>query len=228
MFTVDNDEHLFLCGDYVVTHNTLVAAMPAYLNALEGKGVHVVTVNDYLAERDAKEIGKIHEFMGLSVGCVLKDTSSVKKKEEYAKDITYITNTELGFDYLRDNMAQRPEDRMQRGYHYCIIDEVDSVLIDEARTPLIISGMSGKSNKMYVACNELVQILERGEAGDELSKAAILSGERPIETGDYVVDEEHHIVNLTLQGIQKCEEYFGIDNLSDRQNTELMHNIIAH
>lgn len=225
-FTVDNEEHLFLCGNYVVTHNTLVAAMPSYLNALEGKGVHVVTVNDYLAKRDADEIGKIHEFMGLNVGCILKETSLEEKKKEYAKDITYITNTELGFDYLRDNMAQRMEDKMQRGFHYCIIDEVDSVLIDEARTPLIISGMSGKSTKLYTACNELVKMLEKGEK-KELSKVDLMAGERAEETGDYVVDEEHRIVTLTLQGIEKCEKYFGIDNISDRKYTELYHNILA-
>lgn len=209
-FTVDNDEHLFLCGNYVVTHNTLVAALPAYLNALEEKGVHVVTVNDYLAKRDAEDIGRIHRFMGLSVGCILKSTSQEEKKKEYAKDITYITNTELGFDYLRDNMAQRLEDKVQRGFHYCIIDEVDSVLIDEARTPLIISGVSGKSTKLYTACNELVKTLEKGEL-QELSKVDLLSGERPEETGDYTVDEEHHTVTLTLQGIEKCEKFFGIN-----------------
>ena len=225
-FTVDNDEHLFLCGNYVVTHNTLVAALPAYLNALEEKGVHVVTVNDYLAKRDAEDIGRIHKFMGLSVGCILKSTSQEEKKKEYAKDITYITNTELGFDYLRDNMAQRLEDKVQRGFHYCIIDEVDSVLIDEARTPLIISGVSGKSTKLYTACNELVKTLEKGEL-QELSKVDLLSGERPEETGDYTVDEEHHTVTLTLQGIEKCEKFFGIDNLADKSHTELMHNIIA-
>lgn len=225
-FTVANDEHLFLCGNYVVTHNTLVAALPAYLNALEEKGVHVVTVNDYLAKRDAEDIGRIHRFMGLSVGCILKSTSQEEKKKEYAKDITYITNTELGFDYLRDNMAQRLEDKVQRGFHYCIIDEVDSVLIDEARTPLIISGVSGKSTKLYTACNELVKTLEKGEL-QELSKVDLLSGERPEETGDYTVDEEHHTVTLTLQGIEKCEKFFGIDNLADKSHTELMHNIIA-
>lgn len=205
---------------------TLVAAMPAYLNALEGKGVQVVTVNDYLAERDAKDIGRIHEFMGLSVGCVLKTTSQEKKKIEYAKDITYVTNTELGFDYLRDNMVTRAEDKVQRGYNFCIIDEVDSVLIDEAKTPLVISGNSGKSTKLYIACNELVQILVRGTAS-ELSKAELISGERVNETGDYIVNEEQHSVNLTLQGIEKCEDYFGIETLSDRSNTELLHNIIA-
>ncbi|MFR7476294.1 hypothetical protein [Frisingicoccus sp.] len=226
-FRVDDDEHLFLCGDYVVTHNTLVAAMPAYLNALEGKGVHVVTVNDYLAERDASDIGRIHNFMGLSVGCILKTTSPEQKKKEYAKDITYITNTELGFDYLRDNMAQRAEDRMQRGHHYCIIDEVDSILIDEARTPLIISGPGGKPTKLYIACNELVKKLDKGESIKELSKVDILSGERAEETGDYIVDEEHHNVTLTVQGIKKCEEYFGIANISDGTHTELLHNIIA-
>lgn len=205
---------------------TLIAAMPAYLNALEEKGVHVVTVNDYLAKRDAEDIGRIHRFMGLSVGCILKSTSQEEKKKEYAKDITYITNTELGFDYLRDNMAQRLEDKVQRGFHYCIIDEVDSVLIDEARTPLIISGVSGKSTKLYTACNELVKTLEKGEL-QELSKVDLLSGERPEETGDYTVDEEHHTVTLTLQGIEKCEKFFGIDNLADKSHTELMHNIIA-
>lgn len=225
-FTVDNEEHLFLCGNYVVTHNTLVAALPAYLNALEGKGVHVVTVNDYLAERDAEDIGRIHRFMGLTVGCILKTTSPEEKKKEYAKDITYITNTELGFDYLRDNMAQRMEDKMQRGFHFCIIDEVDSVLIDEARTPLIVSGNSGKSTKLYIACNELAKQLEKGEV-TELSKVDLMAGERPEETGDYTVDEEHRIVTLTLQGIKKCEQYFGIDNLADREYTELYHNILA-
>lgn len=206
---------------------TLVAAMPAYLNALEGKGVHIVTVNDYLANRDAKDIGRIHEFMGLTVGCVLKTTSPEEKKKEYAKDITYITNTELGFDYLRDNMAQNANERMQRGYHYCIIDEVDSVLIDEARTPLIVSGISGKSTKLYIACNELAKQLEKGESSAELPKTSVFVGEKAAETGDYIVDEEHHSVTLTLQGIKKCEEYFGIDNLSDRKCTELLHNILA-
>ena len=205
---------------------TLTASMPAYLNALEGKGVHVVTVNDYLAEREAEDIGRIHRFMGLTVGCILKTTSPEEKKKEYAKDITYITNTELGFDYLRDNMAQRLEDKMQRGFNYCIIDEVDSVLIDEARTPLIISGNSGKSTKLYTACNELVKMMEKGEK-QELTKVDLMSGERAEETGDYTVDEEHRIVTLTLQGIEKCEKYFGIDNLSDRQYTELYHNILA-
>lgn len=205
---------------------TLTASMPSYLNALEEKGVHVVTVNDYLAKRDAEDIGRIHRFMGLSVGCILKSTSQEEKKKEYAKDITYITNTELGFDYLRDNMAQKLEDKVQRGFHYCIIDEVDSVLIDEARTPLIISGVSGKSTKLYTACNELVKTLEKGEL-QELSKVDLLSGERPEETGDYTVDEEHHTVTLTLRGIEKCEKFFGIDNLADKSHTELMHNIIA-
>ena len=225
-FTVDNPEHLFLCGDYIVTHNTLVAAMPSYLNALEGKGVHVVTVNDYLAERDAKDIGRIHEFLGLSVGCVLRTTSPVDKKKEYAKDITYVTNTELGFDYLRDNMAKTAEERVQRGYHYCIIDEVDSILIDEARTPLIIAGEEGKSTKLYVACNELAKMLKKG-AASEVSKVDIIAGERAQESGDYIVDEEHNTVTLTLQGIQACEKYFGIENLSDRNHTEMYHNIIA-
>lgn len=225
-FTVDNPDHLFLCGNYVVTHNTLVAALPSYLNALEGKGVHVVTVNDYLAERDAKDIGRIHEFMGLSVGCVLKTTSPEKRREAYAKDITYVTNTELGFDYLKDNMVHSMGEKRQRGFHYCIIDEVDSVLIDEARTPLIISGPSGKPTKLYTACNELAKKMERGEFVKD-SKMDYISGERAEETGDYNVDEEHRTVTLTLRGIKKCEDFFGIDNLSDRKNTELMHNILC-
>lgn len=225
-FTVDNEEHLFLCGNYVVTHNTLVAALPSYLNALEGKGVHVVTVNDYLAERDAKDIGRIHEFMGLSVGCVLKNSSPEMRKEAYNKDITYVTNTELGFDYLRDNMVTKLEDKMQRGFHYCVIDEVDSVLIDEARTPLIISGLSGKPTKLYIACNELVKTLEKGDFIQE-NQMDYITGDRPEETGDYNVDEEHHTVTLTVQGIKKCEEFFGIENLSDKKHTELLHNIIA-
>ena len=225
-FTVDNPDHLFLCGNYVVTHNTLVAALPSYLNALEGKGVHVVTVNDYLAERDAKDIGRIHTFMGLSVGCVLKTTSPEMRKEAYAKDITYVTNTELGFDYLKDNMVHNLSEKRQRGFHYCIIDEVDSILIDEARTPLIISGLSGKPTKLYTACNELAKKLERGEFVKD-SKMDYISGERQEETGDYSVDEEHRTVTLTLRGIQKCEKFFGIENLSDRKNAELMHNILC-
>lgn len=205
---------------------TLVAAMPAYLNALTGEGVHVVTVNDYLAQRDADEIGKIHEFMGLSVGCVTKDTSQEEKKIEYAKDITYVTNTELGFDYLRDNTATLPERRVQRGFHYCIIDEIDSILIDEARTPLIISGDGGKSTKLYTASDELVKMLQEGHA-TEVSKVDLIAGIRPEEAGDYIVDEEHKDVRLTLNGIKKCESYFGINNLADNANAEIMHNIMA-
>lgn len=210
----------------MVTHNTLVAAMPSYLNALEGKGVHVVTVNDYLAKRDAEDIGRIHEFLGLSVGCVLKTTSAVEKKKEYGKDITYVTDTELGFDYLRDNMAKSADERLQRGHHYCIIDEVDSILIDEARTPLIIAGQGGRTTKLYVACNELAKKLEKGEC-EELSKADAIANARSEETGDYVVDEERHNVTLTLRGIRRCEEFFGIENLSDYEHTEMLHNILA-
>ena len=169
---------------------TLVATLPSYLNALEGKGVHVVTVNDYLAKRDAEEMGKIHEFLGLTVGVVLNDMKQDERRAAYICDVSYVTNNELGFDYLRDNMVIYKEQLVQRDLHYCIIDEVDSILIDEARTPLIISGQSGKSTKLYEACDILAQQLERGEASHEMTKMAAIMGEEVVETGDFVVNEK--------------------------------------
>lgn len=194
---------------------TLVATLPSYLNALEGKGVHVVTVNDYLAKRDAEEMGKIHEFLGLTVGVVLNDMKQDERRAAYNCDVTYVTNNELGFDYLRDNMVIYKEQLVQRDLHYCIIDEVDSILIDEARTPLIISGQSGKSTKLYEACDILAQQLERGEASHEMTKMAAIMGEEVIETGDFVVNEKDKIVNLTEQGVHKVEKFFHIENLAD-------------
>ena len=205
---------------------TLVSTLPAYLNALEGKGVHIVTVNDYLAKRDAEWMGKVHEFLGLTVGCVLNDMKSDERRAAYACDITYVTNNEDGFDYLRDNMVIYKEQLVQRDLHYCIIDEVDSVLIDEARTPLIISGQSGKSTKLYEVCDILAQQLERGEASHEMTKMAAIMGEEVIETGDFVVNEKDKIVNLTEQGVKKVEKFFSIDNLADPENLEIQHNII--
>ena len=205
---------------------TLVATLPAYLNALEGKGVHIVTVNDYLAKRDADEMGQIHRFLGLTVGVVLNDMKQDERRAAYNCDITYVTNNELGFDYLRDNMVIYKEQLVQRDLHYCIIDEVDSILIDEARTPLIISGQSGKSTKLYEACDILAQQLERGEASHEMTKMAAIMGEEVIETGDFVVNEKDKIVNLTEQGVHKVENFFHIENLADPENLEIQHNII--
>ena len=205
---------------------TLVATLPSYLNALEGKGVHVVTVNDYLAKRDAEEMGKIHEFLGLTVGVVLNDMKQDERRAANNCDVTYVTNNELGFDYLRDNMVIYKEQLVQRDLHYCIIDEVDSILIDEARTPLIISGQSGKSTKLYEACDILAQQLERGEASHEMTKMAAIMGEEVIETGDFVVNEKDKIVNLTEQGVHKVEKFFHIENLADPENLEIQHNII--
>ena len=205
---------------------TLVSTLPAYLNALEGKGVHIVTVNDYLAKRDAEWMGKVHEFLGLTVGVVLNDMKPEERRAAYGCDITYVTNNELGFDYLRDNMVIYKEQLVQRDLHYCIIDEIDSVLIDEARTPLIISGQSGKSTKLYEVCDILAQQLERGEASHEMTKMAAIMGEEVIETGDFVVNEKDKIVNLTEQGIKKVEKFFNIENLADPENLEIQHNII--
>ncbi len=205
---------------------TLVSTLPAYLNALEGRGVHIVTVNDYLAKRDAEWMGKVHEFLGLKVGVVLNDMKPEERREAYGCDITYITNNELGFDYLRDNMVIYKEQLVQRELHYCIIDEIDSVLIDEARTPLIISGQSGKSTKLYEACDILARQLERGEASHEMTKMAAIMGEEVIETGDFVVNEKDKIVNLTEDGIHKVEKFFSIENLADPENLEIQHNII--
>ncbi|MBQ7425120.1 MAG: preprotein translocase subunit SecA, partial [Lachnospiraceae bacterium] len=205
---------------------TLVSTLPAYLNALEGRGVHIVTVNDYLAKRDAEWMGKVHEFLGLTVGVVLNDMKPEERRAAYACDITYVTNNELGFDYLRDNMVIYKEQLVQRELHYCIIDEVDSVLIDEARTPLIISGQSGKSTKLYEVCDILARQLERGEASHEMTKMAAIMGEEVVETGDFVVNEQDKIVNLTEQGVEKVEKFFSIENLADPENLEIQHNII--
>ena len=204
---------------------TLVATLPAYLNALEGEGVHIVTVNDYLAHRDAEWMGKVHEFLGLTVGCVLNSMKSDERIEAYACDITYVTNNELGFDYLRDNMVIYKEQLVQRSLHYAIIDEVDSVLIDEARTPLIISGQSGKSTKLYEVCDILARQLERGEASGEMTKMAAIMGEEIEETGDFVVNEKDKIVNLTEEGVKKVEKFFHIENLADPENLEIQHNV---
>ena len=205
---------------------TQTCLLPAYLNALEGKGVHVVTVNDYLAKRDAEWMGRVHEFLGLKVGVVLNDMKSEERREAYNCDITYVTNNELGFDYLRDNMVIYKEQLVLRDLHYAIIDEVDSVLIDEARTPLIISGQSGKSTKLYEACDILARQLSRGEDMEELSKMdAIMKVERE-ETGDFIVNEKDKVVNLTAQGVAKVERFFQIENLADPENLEIQHNII--
>ncbi len=205
---------------------TQTCLLPAYLNALEGKGVHVVTVNDYLAKRDAEWMGQVHEFLGLKVGCVLNDMKPEERREAYNCDITYVTNNELGFDYLRDNMVIYKEQLVLRNLHYAIIDEVDSVLIDEARTPLIISGQSGKSTKLYEACDILAKQLTRGEDMVELSKMDAIMGIEQEETGDFIVNEKDKVVNLTAQGVSKVERFFQIENLADPENLEIQHNII--
>ena len=205
---------------------TLVSTLPAYLNALEGKGVHVVTVNDYLAGRDAQWMGQVHEFLGLKVGVVLNGLTPEERREQYQCDITYVTNNELGFDYLRDNMVIYKEQLVLRDLHYAIIDEVDSVLIDEARTPLIISGQSGKSTKLYEACDILARQLERGNDMEDLSKMDAIMGIAQEETGDFIVNEKDKIVNLTEQGVSKVEKFFHIENLADPENLEIQHNII--
>lgn len=205
---------------------TLVSTCPAYLNALEGKGVHIVTVNDYLAKRDAEWMGRIHEFLGLSVGVVLNSMTNEERQAAYNCDITYVTNNELGFDYLRDNMAVYKNQQVLRGLHYCIIDEVDSVLIDEARTPLIISGQSGKSTKLYEVCDVLARQLQRGEESAEFSKLDAILGEEIEETGDFIVNEKEKTVNLTQQGVHKVEQFFHIKNLADPENLEIQHCVI--
>ena len=204
---------------------TLVSTLPAYLNALTGEGVHIVTVNDYLAHRDASWMGKVHEFLGLTVGCVLNSMDNDERRKQYACDITYVTNNELGFDYLRDNMVIYKEQLVQRELAYAIIDEVDSVLIDEARTPLIISGQSGKSTKLYEICDILARQLERGEASGEVTKMTALMGEEITETGDFIVNEKDKIVNLTEQGVKKVERFFHITNFADPENLEIQHNV---
>ncbi len=204
---------------------TLVSTLPAYLNALEGKGVHVVTVNDYLANRDAQWMGKVHEFLGLTVGVVLNSSTKEERRTAYGCDITYITNNELGFDYLRDNMVIYKNQLVQRDLHYAIIDEIDSILIDEARTPLIISGQSGKSTKLYELCDYVAHTLKRGEASKEFSKMDAIMGEEIEETGDFIVNEKDKIVHLTADGIRKVEQYFKIENLADPENLEIQHNM---
>lgn len=205
---------------------TLVAVLPSYLNALEGNGVHVVTVNDYLAERDAEWMGEIHRFLGLTVGVVLDGMTTPQRKEAYACDITYVTNNELGFDYLRDNMAVKQENLVLRGLNYCIIDEVDSILIDEARTPLIISGPGNTSTDLYERCDTLVKMMKRGEDLKELTKADIIAGKQQEETGDYVVNEKDKYVNLTEEGVKKAEKFFGMKNISDPENVETLHCLV--
>ena len=205
---------------------TLVSTLPAYLNALEGKGVCIVTVNDYLAKRDAEWMGQVHEFLGLKVGVVLGGMDNDERREAYGCDITYITNNELGFDYLRDNMVIYKEQLVQRGLHYAIIDEVDSVLIDEARTPLIISGQSGKSTRLYEACDILATQMKRGEDVPEYSKMDAIMGIVQDETGDFIVNEKDKVVNLTQDGVKKVEQFFHIENLADPENLEIQHNII--
>ena len=205
---------------------TLVSTLPAYLNALEGKGVHVVTVNDYLAKRDAEWMGQVHEFLGLKVGVVLNSMTSEERQEAYKCDITYVTNNELGFDYLRDNMVIYKEQLVLRGLHYAIIDEVDSVLIDEARTPLIISGQSGKSTALYEMCDLLARQMKRGDDVQELTKMDAIMGVVQEETGDFVVNEKDKIINLTAAGMEKVERFFHIDNFADPENLEIQHNII--
>ncbi|MBQ6294086.1 MAG: preprotein translocase subunit SecA [Lachnospiraceae bacterium] len=204
---------------------TLVSTLPAYLNALEGKGVHIVTVNDYLAKRDAEWMGKVHEYLGLTVGVVLNSMTPEERRAAYNSDITYVTNNELGFDYLRDNMVIYKEEMVLRDLHYAIIDEVDSVLIDEARTPLIISGQSGKSTKLYETCDYLATRLKKGEA-KELSKMDMIMNEEEQETGDFIVNEKEKQVHLTAEGIDKVEKFFQIDNLADMENQDIQHNII--
>ena len=205
---------------------TQICLLPAYLNALEGKGVHVVTVNDYLAKRDAEWMGQVHEFLGLKVGVVLNGMNQEERKAAYACDITYVTNNELGFDYLRDNMVIYKEQLVLRGLHYAIIDEVDSVLIDEARTPLIISGQSGKSTALYEMCDLLARQMKRGEDMHDLTKMEAIMGIQQEETGDFIVNEKDKVINLTAQGVEKVERFFHLDNFADPENLEIQHIII--
>ncbi len=205
---------------------TLTSTLPSYLNALEGKGVHVVTVNDYLAKRDSEWMGRIHEFLGLKVGVILNSMEKEERREAYACDITYATNNELGFDYLRDNMVIYKEQLVQRDLHYAIIDEVDSILVDEARTPLIISGQSGKSTELYRVCDILARQMKKGTASAELTKMAAIMKEEIEETGDYIVNEKEKNVHLTEEGVKKVERFFSLENLADSENLEIQHNII--
>ena len=202
---------------------TLVSTLPAYLNALEGKGVHIVTVNDYLANRDAEWMGAVHRFLGLSVGVILNSMNSDERRAAYQCDITYATNNELGFDYLRDNMAVYEKQLVQRELNYAIIDEVDSVLIDEARTPLIISGQSGKSTALYSTCDYLAKRMTKGERKGEINKMTVMMGDEIEETGDFIVNEKEKHVVLTEQGVKKVEDYFHLNNLADAENLEIQH-----
>ncbi|MBO6089107.1 MAG: preprotein translocase subunit SecA [Lachnospiraceae bacterium] len=205
---------------------TLVAVLPSYLNALEGKGVNIITVNDYLAKRDATLMGQIHAFLGLTTGCVLNSMESDERREQYACDVTYVTNNEIGFDYLRDNMVVYKEQLVLRELNFAIIDEADSVLIDEARTPLIISGQSGKSTKLYEAADYLARQLKRGADLEEQSKMDMILGIEQEETGDFIVNEKDKAVNLTAEGVKKVEQFFKIENLADPENIEIQHNVI--
>ena len=205
---------------------TITETLPAYLNALTGRGVHIVTVNDYLAKRDAAWMGKIYKFLGLSVGCIVHELTNDERRKAYACDITYGTNNEFGFDYLRDNMVVYREQMVQRELNYAIVDEVDSILIDEARTPLIISGSGDKSTDMYAKADRFVSRLVRGENIEKLSKADIMMGETQQESGDYMCDIKARTVALTQQGQKKAEAFFGIDDISDTENTEINHHII--
>ena len=205
---------------------TLVSTLPAYLNALEGKGVHIVTVNDYLAKRDAEWMGQVHEFLGLKVGVILNSSTNEERKAAYDCDITYITNNELGFDYLRDNMVIYKEQLVQRELHYAIVDEVDSVLIDEARTPLIISGQSGKSTDLYRMCDYLARRMQRGSSDGEITKMDAMMGTDIEEDGDFLVNEKDKNVMLTAQGVKEVEKFFHIDNLADAENLDIQHNMI--
>ena len=205
---------------------TLVAILPSYLNALEGKGVHVVTVNDYLVKRDSEWMGQVHEFLGLKVGAVLNSMTSEERQKAYGCDITYVTNNELGFDYLRDNMVIYKEQLVLRDLHYAIIDEVDSVLIDEARTPLIISGQSGKSTALYEMCDLLARRMQRGEDMHEMTKMDAIMGVIQEETGDFIVNEKDKVINLTEAGVKKVENFFHIENYADPENLEIQHNIM--
>ena len=204
---------------------TQTCLLPAYLNALTGQGVHVVTVNDYLASRDAEWMGQMHRFLGLTVGCVLNGMSTEERQEAYKCDVTYVTNNELGFDYLRDNMVIYKRQLVLRGLHYAIIDEVDSILIDEARTPLIISGSSGKSTQLYDVCDMLAKRMQRGENVVETSKMDIIMGETQAESGDFMINEKEKVVNLTAQGVEKVEQFFHIENYADAENLEIQHNM---
>lgn len=206
---------------------TLLSTMPAYLNALSNSGVHIVTVNEYLAKRDSDEMRQVHEFLQLSVGCVVSDMSPVEKREQYAKDITYVTNSEVGFDYLRDNMVMRPEDRILRGLSYAVIDEVDSVLIDEARTPLVISSVSGQNSLFYGTCDILAKRMIKGAVIDKYEGNALLSGKEVVETGDFIVDEKDKVVTLTDEGIQKAERFLHISNLSSSEHLKEYHGVLT-